>query len=359
VFQDPKETKALGIGEKYFSSIEHLILTNKESSLLVFPYCIAIYKEGEPIRVFTYDDANVSVEYFDAEEITDTVDEFGELIKEQYKYLNKDGSVSRRYRDNPLIKTVRYTTVTVSSRNDRFEFPTRTYNAALNFETIFKAYCRDITSDLMGNVYGLVLRSAEIADIEAAIDDLAKEEKRRRELEAQRAEEERQWLEAEQKAAAEEAERKRQELIQRQRELNEERRRQAEEKKKALQLFEDDFSEEKQTLDEEYSDSIQERFSVVGNATISNNVFKVVLRQIAQFEANEFIVCFVSDTGDVISNKKKLVSADIDSETTLGFVLASGIDYTQMKKCAMKIMTADEDVQSIEFKMNIAFYSDF
>ena len=93
--------------------------------------------------------------------------------------------------------------------------------------------------------------------------------------------------------------------------------------------------------------------------TVSNNVFKVVVKQEAEFDAKEFVVSFALENGKVISNKKKLVSGDVGCETKLGFVLDSGIDYTQMKKCFMKIATSDDEVQNIEFKMNIAFYSDF
>lgn len=124
-------------------------------------------------------------------------------------------------------------------------------------------------------------------------------------------------------------------------------------------MFEDDFSAEEHEAAEEKNASIMTWFSVVSNTTISNNVFKVVVKQETQFDSMEFVVHFVSEDKKVISNKKKLASGDVEEETTLGFVLDSGIDYTRMKKCFMEITAPDGGSQHIEFKMNIAFYSDF
>ena len=141
--------------------------------------------------------------------------------------------------------------------------------------------------------------------------------------------------------------------------MNEERRRQEEEKKKALQLFEDDFSVIENDNVEEDIDNIDIFFSVIGSMVISNNVFKVVVKQEGKLNAKEYAVSFVSEEDNVISNKKKIIAGDIGCETTLGFVLDSGIDYTKMKKCFMNIETADGVIQRVEFKMNISFYSDF
>lgn len=357
--QTKRKNKKTYVEDRFFSDLDYFTLSNDNSNLLVFPYCMVLYQVGKPLCVLTYNKAKILVEYTDAEEITDSIADFGELIREQHKYLNKDGSVSHRYKDNPIIKTVRYTTVTISAGQDSFKFPVHTYNDAIRFEQIFSAYCHDITTDLMGDVYMLVMQSADLQDIESAIDNMAKEEEHRRELELQKELEEQQRLEKERKAAEEAAEKKRQAAILRQRELNEERRRQAEEKKKALQLFEDDFAIENQSEVNDQSQESETLFCVEGSAVISNNVFKVVLKQLAKSESKDFVAYFVSDSGDIISNKKKLVSGEVDCEVTLGFVLDSGIDYTQMKKCFLMITTSGEDAQKIEFKMNISFYSDF
>ena len=116
---------------------------------------------------------------------------------------------------------------------------------------------------------------------------------------------------------------------------------------------------EEQSSAEDNTDSLKKWFAVESNTVISNNVFKITVKQTEQIVAQEFIVYFVSSDGNIISNKKKLSSGDAGCETVLGFVLDSGIDYTRMKKCFMKIVTVDEEIQNIEFGMNIAFYSDF
>ena len=95
------------------------------------------------------------------------------------------------------------------------------------------------------------------------------------------------------------------------------------------------------------------------NKAISNNVFKIALKQECSLDKKDFIAFFTDENGEIISNKKKIVTGNLGDETTLGFVLDSGIDYTKMKKCFMKITTEYDEIQTFEFKMNIAFYSDF
>ena len=63
--------------------------------------------------------------------------------------------------------------------------------------------------------------------------------------------------------------------------------------------------------------------------------------------------------GTIISNKKKLANEGLGGEMTIGFVLTSGIDYTQMSACLMRIESKGVVLGEIEFKLNISFYSDF
>lgn len=362
IIQPKRKNSKNNIQDKFFSGTDYFTMAHENISLLIFPYCMVMYQVGKPLSVLTYNDLKINVEYVDKEEVTELVSDFGELIKEQHMYLNKDGSVSRRYSYNPVVKTIRYTTMTITknvTNEDVFTFPVKAYQDAMNLKRIFETFSRAITTDLMEKVYGLILHSANLEDIEASIDNLAKEEAIRLEILAKKEAEEKQRLEEERKAAILAAEAKRQEIIQRQRELNEERRRQEEEKKKALQLFEDDFSVIENDNVEEDIDNIDIFFSVIGSMVISNNVFKVVVKQEGKLNAKEYAVSFVSEEDNVISNKKKIIAGDIGCETTLGFVLDSGIDYTKMKKCFMNIETADGVIQRVEFKMNISFYSDF
>jgi hypothetical protein len=354
-----KKNKKQDIQDKFFLGTEYFTLSSEGVELLVFPYCMVLYRSGTPLGVLAYNEVKIQVDHTDKEEITETVSPFGELVGERYTHANKDGSANRRYSNNPIIKTIRYTTLTIATSKDSFTFPVKAYQEALHVKDLFEAYCRDVTTDLMEGVYGLIARSESLADIEEAMDNLAREEALRLERQAQKEAEEKQRIEEERQTAIREAEERRRVLIQRQRELNEERRRQAEEKNKALQLFEDDFSTRKQEDYSAQSEKSDVRFSVVGSMMISNNVFKVVVKQEAMQDKKECVALFVSGAGVVISNKKKIVMGEGGIETTLGFVLVSGIDYTQMKKCYMKITTEDEDLQSIEFKMNISFYSDF
>ena len=359
IIQFKRKNSKNNIQDRFFSEIDYFTIAHENINLLVFPYCMVIYQVGTPLLILPYNAMKINVDYVDKEEVTESISDFGELIKEQHMHLNKDGSVSRRYSYNPVVKTVRYTTITIASGKDSFIFPVKTYQDALGLKNIFDAYCNDITTDLMEKVYGLIMRSASLADIEESMDNLAREEAMRLEFLAKREAEEKQRLENERKAALEAAEKKRQAAIQRQRELNEERRRQAEEKKKALALFEDDFSAIEIHNAEEVADDTEVYFSVVGSMVISNNVFKIVVRQEGNLNTHEYAVSFVSEDGGLISNKKKIIAGDIGTETTLGFVLDSGIDYTKMKKCFMDIETADSVIQKVEFKMNISFYSDF
>lgn len=362
IIQPKRKNSKNNIQDKFFSGTDYFAMAHESISLLIFPYCMVMYQVGKPLSLYTYNDLKIDVEFIDKEEVTESISDFGELVKEQHMYLNKDGSVSRRYSYNPVVKTIRYTTMTITknvTNEDVFTFPVKAYQDAMNLKRIFETFSRAITTDLMEKVYGLILHSANLEDIEASIDNLAKEEAIRLEILAKKEAEEKQRLEEERKAAILAAEAKRQEIIQRQRELNEERRRLEEEKKKSLQLFEDDFSVIENDNVEEDIDNIDIYFSVIGSMVISNNVFKVVVKQEGKLNAKEYAVSFVSEEDNVISNKKKIIAGDIGCETTLGFVLDSGIDYTKMKKCFMNIETADGVIQRVEFKMNISFYSDF
>jgi hypothetical protein len=130
--------------------------------------------------VLTYNKADLAVKHTDKEEIRDDIPPFGELIHERHKHINADGSVSRRYKDNPIIKTIRYTTVTIKVDNHSLTFPTKTQDEAMQFENAFNSYRKVLTTGLAGNVYSLVENSREHSEIVEALNNLAKEEARLR-----------------------------------------------------------------------------------------------------------------------------------------------------------------------------------
>jgi hypothetical protein len=329
--------------------------------LLMLPYCMVIFEAKKPMVVLTYNKADFAVKYTDKEEIRDDIPPFGELIHERHKHINADGSVSRRYKDNPIIKTIRYTTVTIKVDNHSFTFPTKTQDEAMQFENAFNSYRKVLTTGLAGNVYSLVENSREHSEIVEALNNLAKEEARLRELEKQREAEEKRRLEEERIAAEKAAEERKKAIIKRQRELNEERKREAEklaeERRRVVKLFDDDFEVDTANVVTEEADNATIPIEIVGNRLISNNVFKVTLKFVEEFKAESLIAYFVTNSGETISNKKK-ISVTTD-DITIGFVLNSGIDYTTMQECLMRFESQGDILWNIDFKMNISFYSDF
>lgn len=354
--------------EKFFVESEYLCLSNGSVHLLFFPYCMVKYEAKKPLILLTYDKARFAVKYDEITETTNVIPPYGELLREQHMYLNADGSVSKRYKNNPIVKTIRFTTVTISEANMRFTCPFKALETALKFETAFNDYKNIFSGGEYSDIYKMILASADLGTIEDAIrnhDEAKKklivEEKER--AKAQHlsalavAEEERKKLEKERLAAQAAAEEKRRAIIQRQKELNEERKRQAVEKKKIYSLFEDDAD----TTPEREEEAVETvaPLEVISKRQISNNVFKTQVKQAVQVLPEDTLCYFVTKDGAIISNKKKLANEGLGGEMTIGFVLTSGIDYTQMSACLMRIESKGVVLGEIEFKLNISFYSDF
>lgn len=370
------KNKTATIHDKFFAGSDYFALRSDNRYLLMFSYCLVIFEEKKPMSVFTYDKAELTIQYVDQEEIRNDIPPFGELLHERHKHLNADGSVSRRYKDNPIVKTIRYTTVTIQAeaKNISFTFPTQTWAAAMQFENAFHGYCKALLSGPAGNVYSLVANSADCNDIISALDDLAKEEARLRKLDEQRKAEEEKRLEEERIAAEKAAEERKKAIIQKQRELNAARKREAErlaeEKKRVMQLFNDDLdavnsnggnsgNNINDAIEEAGSDDSMIPIEIVGNRLISNNVFKVTLTFVEECKSESLIAYFVTNAGETISNKKKVAAPSENMDITIGFVLKSGIDYTTMSECLMRFESQGEILGDIRFKMNISFYSDF
>ena len=366
--------------DKFFAGCDYCVITGEGAALLVFPYCVVKYEANKPVVVTTYDKTQISVTYTERIDTGDTTPEGGELINMEFMYLNKDGTPSKRYKDNPLIKTYRFTNVTIANASEGFSIPFNTHNAALQFEIAFNNYRKTLTEGAYGDIYKTILDSSELEVVEAAIINHAEAEKRRVEEEriaakaaaeaekkreeAERlaamvaAEEEKKRVEAERLAAQAAAEEKRKAIIQRQKELNEERKRQAEEKEKIYSLFEDDKADVDRKQEPKIAKPVVP-LEVISKRLISNNVFKVQVKQSAEVLAENAVCYFVTENGTVISNKKKLVNANIGDEMTIGFILVSSIDFTQISSCLMRIESDGITIGEIDFKMNISFYSDF
>ena len=356
-----KKNAKANIHDKFFADLDYFAFEYEGKYLLMLPYCMVIFEAKKPMVVLMYKKAVLAVKYTDKEEIRDDIPPFGEIIHERHKHINADGSVSRRYKDNPIIKTIRYTTVTIKAGNNSFTFPTKTQDEAMQFENAFNSYRKVLTTGLAGDVYSLLEISREHSEIVEALNNLAKEEARLREFEKQREAEAKRRLEEERIAAEKAADERKKAIIQRQRELNAERKREAEklaeERRRVVKLFDDDFEADTANVVTEESNNAIIPAQIIGNRLISNNVFKVTLKFVEEFKAESLIAYFVTNSGETISNKKK-ISVTTD-DITIGFVLNSGIDYTTMQECLMRFESQGDILWNIDFKMNISFYSDF
>lgn len=365
--------------DKFFVGSDYFVIADGDEILLVFPYCVVKYGANKPLAVLTYDKTRFAVTYTDKTDSGYSTPQGGELINMEFMYLNKDGSPSKRYKDNPLIKTYRFTKGTISDTRDSFSYSFNTHNAALQFEIAFNNYRKVLAEGEYCDIYKVILASPDLEVVEVAIHNHAEAEKKRAEAERvaakaaaeaekQRAEaerlaaiaaveEEKKRIEAERLAAQVAAEEKRRAIIQRQKELNEERKRQADEKRKIYSLFEDDTNATPER-EAEVVETVAP-LEVISKRQISNNVFKTQVKQAVQVLPEDTLCYFVTKDGTIISNKKKLVNGGLGGEMTIGFVLTTGIDYTQMSACLMRIESKGVVLGEIEFKLNISFYSDF
>lgn len=347
-----------------FAGTSSLCLQANNNTLLLFPYCAVICRPESPMSVLTYNRIKLDISVSEKEEDIEKIPPDGELIGQRYAYVKKDGTVNKRYKYNPLLKTVRFTTVIIKAGRNKFSAPVKTLQAARELESAFNQYTAALCKGTWKTIYSMVCASADIESIESTIKDFIKAEKLRKELALKAAEEKKKRLEEERLAAQEAAEEKRREIIRRQREINEERKRQEAEKaaelKRVEKLFGDDFSDEaEETASEDKTSAVMAPVEIVGNGTITNTVFKVILRPTEGAAYDTLTAYFVSDSGEIISNRKMIQLTEPDKDVTVGFILNSGIDFTSMKKCFMRFDFQGETLGDIPFKMNISFFSDF
>ena len=363
--QKGKSTK-IGVQEQLFEGVDYLKFSGIKNTALLFPYCLVVCEQGKQLSVFTYDKVNASVksDVRDIEWWEDTrLPPHGELLSERRKYLNKDGSPNMRYKNNPIVKALRFTSITILAKKKCVVFPVDSRDSAIQFVDALNQHVETLCHGIQKSIYAKVCASDEMDNIRQAITDLSIAEKKRKDCERKKAEEESQKLESERRAAQLAAEEKRKAIIQRQREINEERKRQEREKEAAsrqlAKLFDDDFKGGHAVELTQSKDSPNLPIEVVGNRLISNTVFKIEIRAICNLSLDEITACFVSKTGMPISNRKKLASLSDEENITLGFVLDSGVDYTTMKECFLRLDSQNRMLGDIAFRMNISFCSDF
>lgn len=350
------------IRDRFFTEAEPVCCISGKRAILFFPYCIVLFETDKPMKVLTYDTAQMTVQYTE-KETTGAVLSNGELLSERYTHINKDGTPSRRYKENPIIKSVRYTTITVDDGRDKISFPAAAYRHAQQLQDAYTRHAAELSSGTQASVYTKILASEEMNIIEEAMEELAAAEKLREAQEREKAAVEKRRLEEERQAAMVAAEERRKAIIQRQREINEERKRQEQEKaektKHVVRLFNDDYEEEPEPNMQQKDSHEKIPVEILGNRLVSNTVFKISLHPLSSPVPDGLTAYFVSTAGDTISNKKKLLQTSSEEKITVGFVLNSGIDYTAMQSCFLRFERQGEPLGEIEFKMNISFYSDF
>lgn len=262
-----------------------------------------------------------------------------------------------------MIKTLRFTSITILMEEYRFVFPADTRDSATQFEDALNQHIETLCSGIQKSIYTKVCASEAIDNIQQAITELAAAEKKRKDRERKKAEEESQRIESERLAAQLAAEEKRKAIIQSQREINEERKRQEREKeaasKQLAELFDDDLKNEQNEEPTQSKDSADLPIEVIGKHLISNTVFKITMHAVADVPTDGVTAYFVSATGELISNRKKLSGLSGEGNITIGFVLNSGVDYTTMKECFLRLDAQDGTLGELAFRMNISFCSDF
>ena len=340
------------------------------SDIIVFPYCVATMQKDGYLDIRYFTDIDISYEFKEKE--YERPPKKMEIVSKYYLHQNVDGSPSKRYKNNPLLYLVRESFISVKiadqkGKKKKYKIRVDSREKAESFVNAFKKHTQALTTGLNGKIYRAVSESADLESIKNILlneqlkekDRLAQEQKQL--LELRRIEEEKRRI------AEEKKEKKRQALIEEQKKLNEERRAEKERERRRQRELSSLFGDDTEpVLDKSPSSSagsitLDENsvIEIVGNKTISNNVFKIKLKQVQEIEDEQLTLFFTDDKGRIISNKKIVRVEEIGTESVVGFVLKGGIDFTKMAECSLKIEGSFNDFGSIPFKMNISFYSDF
>lgn len=145
---------------------------------LLFPYCAVIYKSNHPIKVCTYDSIHVKIKSIDKEHTGESIPSYGELISQRYTHINADGSPSKRYRDNPVIKIIRFTRVLFfSGHSALISIPVDSYQKAESLLTAFDSHRDELLEGTLKTIYSYVTEQKDYQEIEEQISKLAQQEK--------------------------------------------------------------------------------------------------------------------------------------------------------------------------------------
>lgn len=343
--------------------------------IVVLPEFLVLFKRAE-IRIIRYSEVQVSETHtaktHNIKSSSWKVPADCEVISKQYLHENADGTPNKRYKDNPL---------TIKLRQNKLIFECDTIKVVVKEESLEQSQKH---VELINNFKAERKHNKELFDLEQLLfsgtyndicefvdeqDKKIKEKQKKKEdaLRQQEAEAEkyRQAFDAERQALEQEKLKRRYELIQKQKEINDAKKTELEDikpSKKAMNVFfdADELTEDiiaKQKSVE--SGEITRIFSIKEKLNITNTVFKLTLMQNVELAGNEIVIYFVDKNGVLISNKRKLKPAGKGEAVSVGFILNSGIDFTVMNECQMRIEASEEILCSIGFAMNISFYSDF
>ena len=330
-----------------------------DSYLLLFPCYIVYLQKSMVMEVIPYEKLKISIEFEDKKSKTKNPTN-GKTIAQEYTHQNLDGSPNRRYKSNPIIYTVRYFSLRFSWGKHKRSVSCK---EAELFLELFNDYVKTFKDEMNAYVFKCGF-SKDDFDLENIISDYKEKEKKEKEKIKKQAElSEKKRLQEEQ-AKEEEERQKKLAIIQRQKERNEEMLRKKELERNAMKLFGEDITddcEDNFDSNSELSTNTQTAvaFSVLSECLITNNVFKVELRQEIDTTEQEYSIVFVDSNKTPISNKRSIKKVPVGEKIVTGITLLSNIDFTTMKKCFMQIEANGEVIAEFPFKMNIAFYSDF
>lgn len=331
-----------------------------DSYLLLFPCYIVYIQKSMVLKVIPYEKMKIELEYEDKKSKTKNAPN-GKIVAQEYTHQNLDGSPNRRYKSNPIIYTVRYFSL-------RFSWSHKTHSISCKdaelFLELFNDYAKSFKDELNVYIFKNVFAKDDEVDIENIISDYKEKEKKEKEKIKKQAElAEKKRLQEEQAKEEEEKQRKLA-IIQRQKERNEEMLRKKELERNAMKLFGEDITDDYEgSFDSgsEVSTNTQTTvaLSVLSECLITNNVFKVELRQEIDAVEQEYGIVFVDSNKTPISNERVIKKVAVGEKIITGITLLPNIDFTTMKKCFMQIEANGEVIAEIPFRMNIAFYSDF
>ena len=352
---------------EFFDGIKFILLVDnklKNTVLAFTPYCILVLSDSVELSILKYDDTSIKYVHTDKDYRHPPKDR--EIVSQHYLHQNADGTPNKRYKENYIIYCTRINTLAINSGKHSYKVDVPTKAEADEFIYKFNEYKESLSDGLRGKVYQAFLESKDLDEIKNIVSEEERLKKEKERLEKLRLKELAREEEEKRIAEEKEKEEKRKAIIERQRRINEERKAekaaQKEKLTKIISMFEDDedafFGEKKDNapIAKERNDGPLE---VVGNKLISNNVFKIIFKQLTDISEDTLTLYFTDSKGRVISNRKSYVVPDVGAETKVGFILKSGIDFTQMDSCTLAVEAEEDICQEIIFKMNISFYSDF